>query len=108
MPYRKFTSRGLRATVVSMRRRVISALQFFPRGGSAHVARALARELPAHGWQVTIVSGSRQGLDGHGDARRFYDGLDVRTVDFDAALPRPARSAGRGRTDASVLRGPSR
>ena len=26
---------------------------FFPRGGSAHVARALARELPAHGWDVT-------------------------------------------------------
>ena len=30
---------------------------FFPRGGSAHVARALARELPAHGWDVTVVVG---------------------------------------------------
>jgi glycosyltransferase involved in cell wall biosynthesis len=55
---------------------------FFPRGGSAHVARALACELPAHGWDVTLVTGSRSG--GHGDARRFYDGLDVRPVDFDA------------------------
>jgi glycosyltransferase involved in cell wall biosynthesis len=72
-----------------MRRHVISALQFFPRGGSAHVARALAHELPAHGWDVTIVSGSRQGLDGHGDARRFYSGLDVHAVDFDAALRAP-------------------
>ena len=54
---------------------------FFPRGGSAHVARALARELPAHGWDVTIVSGS---LAGRGDARRFYAGLDLRAVDFDA------------------------
>jgi glycosyltransferase involved in cell wall biosynthesis len=52
---------------------------FFPRGGSAHVARALARELPAHGCEVTIVSGS---LPGHGDAERFYDGLDVHAVDF--------------------------
>jgi glycosyltransferase involved in cell wall biosynthesis len=52
---------------------------FFPRGGSAHVARALARELPAHGCDVTILSGS---LRGHGDAEHFYEGLDVHAVDF--------------------------
>jgi glycosyltransferase involved in cell wall biosynthesis len=56
---------------------------FFPRGGSAHVARALARELPACGWEVTIVSGSVAG-GGVGDAQRFYAGLDVRAVDFAA------------------------
>src|SRR3954454_23347910 len=55
---------------------------FFPRGGSAHVARALACELPAHGWDVRLVTGSRAA--GHGDARTFYRGLDVRPVDFDA------------------------
>src|SRR4051812_16752361 len=55
---------------------------FFPRGGSAHVARALATELPAHGWDVTVVSGSCSG--GHGDARTFYEGLDPPRVDFDA------------------------
>src|SRR4051812_24711888 len=54
---------------------------FFPRSGSAHVARALARELREHDWDVTIVSGSGAG---HGDARRFYAGLDVHPVDFDA------------------------
>jgi glycosyltransferase involved in cell wall biosynthesis len=54
---------------------------FFPRGGSAHVARSLAVELPAHGWDVTLVAGSR---DGHGDARAFYAGLDLHAVDFDA------------------------
>jgi glycosyltransferase involved in cell wall biosynthesis len=59
--------------------RIVSALMFFPRGGSAHVARALARELPAHGCDVTIVSGS---LPGRGDAERFYAGLDVHGVDF--------------------------
>lgn len=53
---------------------------FFPRGGSAHVARALARQLPAAGWDVTIVSGSHRGAD----ARAFYAGLDTVAVDFDA------------------------
>jgi glycosyltransferase involved in cell wall biosynthesis len=59
---------------------VVSALMFFPRGGSAHVARALARELPAHGCEVTVVSGS---LAGRGDAERFYEGCDVHAVRFD-------------------------
>jgi glycosyltransferase involved in cell wall biosynthesis len=65
----------------SVPRRVLSALIFFPRGGSSHVARSLGRELPAHGWDVTILSGSK---GGHGDARRFYRGLDPKVVDFDA------------------------
>src|SRR5436305_13742958 len=55
---------------------------FFPRGGSAHVARALARELPAHGWEATVVSGSRS-PGTREDARQFYADLDVRPVDFD-------------------------
>src|SRR5919109_5483223 len=54
---------------------------FFPRGGSAHVTRALARELPAHGCEVTIVSGSRRNRS-IGNAELFYEGLDVRPVDF--------------------------
>ena len=71
------------------RRRLLSALQFFPRGGSSHVARALARELPLHGWDVTVVSGSRRDLEGIGDAARFYSGLDVYPVSFDEALASP-------------------
>ena len=59
---------------------MLSALMFFPRGGSAHVARALARELPAHGCEVTVVSGSLPGL---GDAEHFYEGCDVHAVRFD-------------------------
>jgi glycosyltransferase involved in cell wall biosynthesis len=55
---------------------------FFPRGGSAHAARALARELPAHDWDIRLVAGSLGG--GPGDARSFYAGLDVHPVDFDA------------------------
>jgi glycosyltransferase involved in cell wall biosynthesis len=53
---------------------------FFPRGGSAHVARALAHQLPASGWDVTVLSGSRRGADAH----EFYAGLDTVAVDFDA------------------------
>jgi glycosyltransferase involved in cell wall biosynthesis len=71
------------------RRRVLSALQFFPRGGSSHVARALARELPSHGWDVTVVSGSRRDLEGVGDAAGFYAGVDVHPVSFDEALASP-------------------
>ena len=59
---------------------------FFPRGGSAHVARSLGRALPRHGWDVTILSGSRSDLDGQGDARRFYAGLLPHVVDFTPAL----------------------
>jgi glycosyltransferase involved in cell wall biosynthesis len=67
----------------------LSVLQFFPRGGSSHVARALARALPSHGWDVTVVSGSRSDLEGVGDAARFYAGLDVHPVSFDEALASP-------------------
>lgn len=47
------------------------------------MARSLAFELPAHGWDVTLLSGSSAAI---GDAREFYEGLDVRTVDFDAGV----------------------
>lgn len=65
------------------------ALAFFPRGGSAQVARYLARGLGACGWQTTIVCGSlgRPGEPSH--AETFYAGLDVRAVDFTAARDAP-------------------
>ena len=69
-----------------MPRRVVSASIFFPRGGSAHVLRALAVNLPSHGWDVTLLTGSRHDEGGHGDARRFFAGLDAREVDYTAAL----------------------
>lgn len=64
--------------------RVLSAILFSPRGGSAHTARALVRGLRALGWPVTLVAGSRSDLGEHGDARVFYG--DVNAVDFDPAL----------------------
>jgi glycosyltransferase involved in cell wall biosynthesis len=60
-------------------------LQFFPRGGSAHVARNLARNLPAAGWEPRLVAGSLSLPGRPGDARAFCLGLDVRPVDMTAA-----------------------
>ena len=64
--------------------RVVSAILFSPRGGSAHVARALARGLRELEWAVTLVSGSVTGSASLGDAERFYG--EVQAVDFAPAL----------------------
>jgi len=56
---------------------------FFPRGGSAQVMRYLGRNLTDHGWEVTLVAGS---ASDEADATKFFDGMDVRPVDYGAAL----------------------
>jgi len=76
--------------------RVVVGLMFFPRGGSAHVARALATQLAERDWEVTIVSGSGPGRR---DARAFYEGLDVVPVDF-AAGDAPQHPSYEDRPDA--------
>jgi glycosyltransferase involved in cell wall biosynthesis len=57
-------------------------LLFFPRGGSAQVARYLARNLPDAGWEVTIACGSLGGRGDQSHAETFYAGLDVRPLDY--------------------------
>jgi glycosyltransferase involved in cell wall biosynthesis len=76
------------STSLSHRPRALQGLFFFPRGGSAHVARSLAAALPPTGWDVTVLSGS---LPPDGDAAEFYDGVDIRPVEvadlsFEASL----------------------
>jgi glycosyltransferase involved in cell wall biosynthesis len=66
--------------------RVVSAILFSPRGGSAHVARALARGLRDQGCEVTLLAGSRDDLGQPGQARAFYGGDGVEPVDFSPAL----------------------
>ncbi len=67
--------------------RVVTGTLFYPRGGSAYVARALARGLTArHGVDLTLVAGSRHDRDALSDARTFYAGVDLQEVDFTAAL----------------------
>jgi glycosyltransferase involved in cell wall biosynthesis len=60
-------------------------LLFFPRGGSAQVARYLSRALPAAGWDVTLACGSLGAAGDHSHAETFFDGIDVRPLDFAAA-----------------------
>jgi glycosyltransferase involved in cell wall biosynthesis len=68
------------------RGRVVSALFFFPRGGSAQVTRSLARALPAAGWQPTLAAGSlgRPGELTH--AASFFAGIDVHALDYSPAF----------------------
>jgi glycosyltransferase involved in cell wall biosynthesis len=65
---------------------VLSALFFFPRGGSAQVARSLARALPAAGWRLRLAAGSlgRPGEPTH--AASFFAGTDVQALDYSPAL----------------------
>ncbi|XAY05217.1 glycosyltransferase [Paraconexibacter sp. AEG42_29] len=51
------------------------------------MTRALTRGLAAdEGVEVTLLAGSRHDQSGHGDARRFYTGLDLHEVDFTPSL----------------------
>src|SRR3954451_7943942 len=62
------------------------ALMFFPRGGSAQVARYVARFLPDAGWDVTLVAGSLGAPGEASNAATFFEGLpDLRPVDYTAA-----------------------
>ena len=63
--------------------RVVMGLLFFPRGGSAQVARYLAPCLGDAGWTVSLVTGSlgRDGDETH--AGTFFAGLDgVHALDY--------------------------
>jgi glycosyltransferase involved in cell wall biosynthesis len=64
-------------------------LIFFPRGGSAQVARYLSRSLPAAGWDVTLACGSLGAPGEPSNAETFFDGLDVRPLDLTAAAAAP-------------------
>jgi glycosyltransferase involved in cell wall biosynthesis len=64
-------------------------LLFFPRGGSAQVARYLARSLPGAGWEVTVACGSLGAPGDQSHAQTFYRGVDVRPLDYTAAAAAP-------------------
>src|SRR3954451_17013132 len=61
-------------------------LMFFPRGGSSQVARYMARALPGAGWDVTLVAGSLGGEGERSNAATFFEGVDVRAVDYSRAI----------------------
>jgi glycosyltransferase involved in cell wall biosynthesis len=53
------------------------------------VARYLARELPRTGWEVTVACGSLGGAGDQSHAETFYQGVDVRPLDYTAAAAAP-------------------
>lgn len=61
-------------------------IYFYPRGGSAHVCRSIARQLGRNGIDVTLLAGSRSDLAETALASAFYEGIDVHAVDFTPAL----------------------
>jgi glycosyltransferase involved in cell wall biosynthesis len=66
--------------------RVVLGLFFFPRGGSAQVAGALARGLPRAGWQTTLAAGSLGRPGELTNAASFFAGLEVELLDYSPAL----------------------
>jgi len=66
--------------------KILMGFYFYPRGGSAHVCEAIATGLEQEGIEVTVVSGSRSDAAVWGLAERFFEGHDVRPVDFSPAL----------------------
>jgi glycosyltransferase involved in cell wall biosynthesis len=81
--WKQHPERGGRAPASGL---AVSALFFFPRGGSAQVTRSLARALPAAGWQLALAAGSlgRAGEPTH--AASFFAGVDVHPLDYSPAL----------------------
>src|SRR3954449_9987586 len=77
-----------------MPHRAVMGLMFFPRGGSAQVARYLGRSLPETGWEVTIACGSLGEPGEPSHAGTFYEGLDVRALDYteSESAPDPLRA----------------
>lgn len=71
------------------RGRVLTVLFFFPRGGSAQVARAFAGALPAAGWQATLAAGSLGCQEEETNAGSFFSGFEVHPVDYTPALELP-------------------
>jgi glycosyltransferase involved in cell wall biosynthesis len=71
---------------VTVELRIVMTLAFYPRGGSAQVARYLAAALGQNGTDVILCSGSLGPEGADTNAQTFFAGLHVETVDFTAAL----------------------
>jgi glycosyltransferase involved in cell wall biosynthesis len=61
-------------------------LLFYPRGGSAQVARYLSHALARRGWPVTLASGSLGGPGARGHADEFFAGIDTVPAAYDDAV----------------------
>jgi D-inositol-3-phosphate glycosyltransferase len=62
--------------------RVVMGLLFFPRGGSAYVARYLSAALSEASWAVSLVCGSLDLPGAETHAATFFAGAEVHEVDY--------------------------
>jgi glycosyltransferase involved in cell wall biosynthesis len=69
-----------------MSRRVTMGLLFYPRGGSAQVIKYLAAALRGEDWATELVCGSLGEPGERTHAETFFDGMDVRAMDFSPAV----------------------
>jgi glycosyltransferase involved in cell wall biosynthesis len=65
---------------------VTMGFYFFPRGGSAQVARYLCRALVSPRWKPTLFAGSIGTFGDSSNARRFFGGVDCKVLDYSPAL----------------------
>jgi D-inositol-3-phosphate glycosyltransferase len=65
--------------------KILMTIIFYPRGGSAQVARYLSRALIDLGHEVHLLTGSLYDGDPQHDAEVFYAGIPLTTVDYTAA-----------------------
>ena len=65
--------------------KILMAIAFYPRGGSAQVVRYLARALMNRGHTVQIVSGSLKDSGPDSDAQVFFEGLQLLELDYTEA-----------------------
>ena len=63
-------------------------LMFYPRGGSAPVARYLSGALLESGWEIVLASGSLGSPGERTHAATFFEGLQVAAADYTPALKR--------------------
>ncbi|MEP7203205.1 MAG: glycosyltransferase family 4 protein [Ilumatobacteraceae bacterium] len=66
--------------------KLMMGFYFFPRGGSAQVARYLCRALDGTRWKPSVFSGSMGTVADNSNARRFFNGVACESLDYSAAL----------------------
>ena len=62
--------------------KILMNLIFYPRGGSAQVARYLSRALIDLGHEVHLITGTLRDGDPNHDAELFFEGVPLTLVDY--------------------------
>ena len=69
----------------TVHRSLAMGFYFFPRGGSAQVARYLCRALRGSEYEPTLLAGSLGSTAEGSNARRFFSGIRCESLDYSPA-----------------------